>query len=87
MRFVSIEIVWKKTQSLSIPLNGLKYNQDKDYYYVIALKYGEYVKIPIKVLLSNESMALIDNLEDEEFENLGLKKEYTIKLYDRIILE
>lgn len=87
MRFVGIEIVWKKTENLEVPLNGLKYNQDKNYYYVIALKYGNYVEIPVKIMLSNESNAIIDNLEDEELELLGIKKEYSIKLYDRIILE
>ncbi len=86
-RFIGVEIVWKRTENLLIPLNALRYNQEKNYYYVNALKYGNYVDIPVKLLLSNDNTAIIDNFDDEELQSLEIEKTYDIKLYDRIVLE
>lgn len=86
-RMLSVEVIWKKIEGLVLPIKALKYNEQKNYYYVITLKYGEYTEIPVEVRISSDTLAIIKNMEDDKIQELGLKDTYKIKLYDRIIIE
>lgn len=86
-RLVSFEVVWKRVEDLAIPIKALKYNELKDYHYVIALKYGEYVELPVKLKISSDTVAIVSKYTSEEKEELAMDSKYDIKLYDRIVVE
>ena len=86
-RLISFEVVWKRVEDLAIPVKALKYNELKDYYYVIALKYGEYVELPVKLKISSDTVAIVSKYSSEEKEELSIDSKYDIKLYDRIVVE
>ena len=86
-RLISFEVVWKRVEDLAIPVKALKYNELKDYHYVIALKYGEYVELPVKLKISSDTVAIVSKYSSEEKEELSIDSKYDIKLYDRIVIE
>ena len=86
-RLISFEVVWKRVEDLAIPVKALKYNELKDYYYVIALKYGEYIELPVKLKISSDTVAIVSKYTSEEKEELSIDSKYDIKLYDRIVIE
>ena len=86
-RLISFEVVWKRVEDLAIPVKALKYNELKDYYYVIALKYGEYVELPVKLKISSDTVAIVSKYSSEEKEELSIDSKYDIKLYDIIFIE
>ena len=86
-RLISFEVVWKRVEDLAIPVKALKYNELKDYHYVIALKYGEYVELPVKLKISSDTVAIVSKYSSEEKQELSIDSKYDIKLYDRIVVE
>lgn len=86
-RINNFEVVWKKISGLTVPKNSLKYDEQKEYYYVVALKYGNYENIPVKIEMEDDTSAIINKMKNEEKEKLGLNVKYDISLYDRIIVE
>ena len=58
---------------------------NKEVYYVSAIKYGEYKDIPVEIKLKKDNYLIVDNYEQGKLEELGIEAEYSLKLYDRII--
>ncbi len=86
-RYLSVEVVWKRIENLAVPNSALKFNEEKSYYYVLALKYGNYVEIPVKLMISSDNISIITKMDDEEKTTLDLKSVYDVKLYDRIVAQ
>lgn len=86
LRETEIEIVWDYSKGLIIPSTALNKYENIDAYYVEAIKYTDYKKIPISVKIENENYVVVQNFTDEELMELELESEYTLKLYDRIIV-
>ena len=87
LREAEIEIVWDYSTGLSIPSKALYKYEDKDVYYVTAIKFAEYTHIPVSVRIKNESYVLVKNYTDEQLAELNLTSDYSLKLYDRVIIE
>lgn len=87
LRETEIEIVWDYASGLIVPTNALNKYEEKQAYYITAIKYGEYKNIPVKVSLENENYVVVKNYTDEELDELDIDNEYQLKLYDRIIVE
>ena len=87
IRETEIEIVLDYANGLIVPTNALNKYEEKQAYYITAIKYGEYKDIPAKINLENGNYVVVDNYTEEELDELGIDSEYRLKLYDRIIVE
>lgn len=87
LREAEIEVVWDYSSGLIIPSKALNKYDNKEAYYVKVIKYSNYENIPVAVRLENESYVLVKNYTDEELQGLGLTCNYSLKLYDRVIVE
>lgn len=86
LREVEIEVVWDYSSGLIIPSKALKKYDKKDACYVTAIKYAEYENVPVSVRIQNENYVLVKNYTDEQLEGLGITCDYSLKLYDRVIV-
>lgn len=84
-RKVSIEVIWNKTYGLCIPQKAIKHDTTQDFDYVLRLENSEYSIVPVKVIATNESNAIIENIDEELREKIGNKNK--LKLYDQIVLQ
>ena len=87
IRQAELEVVWNYKEGLIVPIEALNKYDNIDAYYVKTLKYLDYENIPVKIRIQNDSYAIVTNYETEELEGFGLESEYSLKLYDRIIIE
>lgn len=83
-REIEVEIVWWNTTGLFV-LRDAVYKKD-EISYVKVIKYGKYSEIPVKILKQNEDYCIIDNYTNSEIKEKGLKREYSIKVYDRLVV-
>ena len=86
-REIEIEIVWWDNTGLFVTNNSLFTNKENNITYVKVMKYGNYVDIPVKILKQNETYSIIDNYSFEEVKILNLEREYSLKIYDRIVIQ
>lgn len=87
LREIEIEIIWWKSKGLVIKNEALIKYENKDAYYINAIKYSEIVQIPVDVVRRNDKFAVITNYDKEKLKELGLETNYSIKLHDRIIIK
>lgn len=87
LREAEIEIVWDSSSGLIVPSNSLNKYDNIDAYYITTIKGTQYENIPVVVRIENESYILVKNYTDEQLQELGLTSDYSLKLYDRVIVE
>lgn len=87
LREAEIEIVWDYSEGLIIPSIALKKYDNKEAYYVTAIKNGRYENIPVNIRIRNENYVLVNNYTEEELKVLNIDSSYNLKLYDRVIIE
>ena len=86
LRETEIEVVWNHAQGLIVPVKALNKYENSQQHFVTAIKYGEYENIPVNIRVLNENYALVKNYSEQELTELGIKSEYELLLYDRIII-
>jgi len=84
LRDIEVEIVWWTTSGMYVPNEAIYTKDNIDYVKII--KYGKYVEVPIIILRQNENNSVVDNYQEEELVELGLEREYILKIYDNIIV-
>ena len=84
-RSLEFEVVWDSYYGFMIPIETLKL--DNDINYVTIIKYAKNEEIPVYVKTRNDSYAIVRNYSTEELQELEIESEYTLRLYDRIIIE
>lgn len=86
-REIEIEIVWWDSTGLFVTNNSLVINKENNITYVKVMKYGNYIDVPVKIVKQNEEYSIIDNYSSEEVKSLNLDREYSLKVYDRIVIQ
>ncbi len=86
-RKLSCEVVWKTQSGMAIPTNAIYKDEEKGYDYVLMVYGAEYIRVPINIVASSDSIVIADNLEKEEIESLGLDPTFKIELYDQLVIE
>ena len=84
VREVATEIIWKEETGLVIPLSLI--HTKGDISYVTLITNGQYVEVPVKLGLSNETVCVISNYTNEEKQQLGIECNYIISNYDRLLM-
>ena len=84
VREVAVEIIWKEETGLVVPLSLI--HKRGDISYVTLITSGQYVEVPVKLGLSNDTISVISNYTFEEKQNLGIESNYIISNYDRLLM-
>ena len=84
-RALSLNIVWKRVSGIAVPKHYIKENKEKNYSYVTMLHAGEYIDIPVDIIIESDNVCIIDNMSKEDIEKLGIESKTSIELYDQII--
>ena len=86
-RKLSCEIVWNTFSGMAIPINAIYTSEEKGYSYVLMVYGADYVEVPIKILQSSDSIAIVDNLTQEELDNIGYTRGFILELYDELVIQ
>ena len=54
---------------------------------VTIIKNGDYLNVPLKIVLSNDNMAIVDNLTDEERKQNNIDNTSKIEIFDQVIIK
>jgi len=81
-RCENIEIIWTRKSGMAVPLNAITVDSS-NIGKVTTIKNGDYQEVPIKISLSNDNIAIVDNLTDEERKNNGIENKNTLLFYTR----
>lgn len=84
LRDIEVEIVWWQRSGMVVLNKAIV--KENDISYINVIKYSETVKIPVKILRSNDTYSIITNYETEELETIGVSTDYEIKLHDRVVI-
>lgn len=87
LREIEIEIVWWENIGMIVNNNSLIKDENLDVYYIKIIKYGNYYKIPVKIVRKNEQYAIIENYSSSEIKELNLERKFQVKLYDQILIK
>ena len=86
-RIENIEITWTKKSGLAIPLSSINIINDSNIGEVTIIKNGDYLNVPLKIVLSNDNMAIVDNLTDEERIKNNIDNTSKIEIFDQVIIK
>lgn len=84
-REIGAEIIWTKKEGLVVPLEAIENKNNINY--VTLVTGGEYVEVPIKIAISNETICIAENYTDDEKQQLGISCEYILERYDQLVIE
>ena len=85
-RCENIEIIWTRKSGMAVPLNAITVDSP-NIGKVTTIKNGDYQEVPIKISLSNDNIAIVDNLTDEERKNNGIENKNTLEIYDQLVIK
>lgn len=86
-REVELEIVWDYAEGLIVHRKALNKYDNIAGYYITAIKGGQYENIPVTITLENQNYVVVKNYDYEQLQELGLESTYSLKLYDRVLVE
>lgn len=86
-RKLSCELVWNTDTGMAIPLNAIHEDEIMQYKYVLMVYGTDYVKIPINIITQSDSIAIVENVDKEEYKKYNLDDSFKLELYDELIIE
>ena len=86
-RKLSCEIIWNTYSGMAVPINAIYTSEEKGYSYVLMVYGADYVEVPIKILQSSDSIAIVDNLSKEEIDSIGYTRGFILELYDELVIQ
>ena len=85
VRETGAEIIWTKKDGLVVSLDAVVNKNGINY--VTLVTGGEYIDIPIKVVISNDTVCIAENYTKEELEELGITSNAVLERYDQLLIE
>ncbi len=85
VRETGAEIIWTKKEGLVVSLDAVVNKNGINY--VTLVTGGEYIDIPIKVVISNDTVCIAENYTKEELEELGITSNAVLERYDQLLIE
>lgn len=84
VRETEAEIIWTKKEGLVVPLNAI--TKKNNISYVTLVSKGEYIEIPIKEVISNDTICVIENYTKDELTELNLSFSGSVSRYDQLVI-
>lgn len=82
-RTLDIKVIWKKYSGFFVNNTSLQKKGDVDYVQILSL--NEYIDIPVKTIATLDDRSLVVNYSKAELEEIGIKRERRLLLYDRVV--
>lgn len=82
-RIVDIKVSWYKVSGMMVPKKDLI--DVNNVTYIKVIKNGEYLDIPVKIVIESDNMCIVKNLDDDQKKESNITSNYTLDLYDRVI--
>lgn len=86
-RKLSCEVVWNTVSGMAIPLNSIYTDEEMGYEYVLMVYGTDYVRVPIKIIAKSDSIALVENVSEDEYKKYNLDSTFKLELYDELVIE
>ena len=86
-RKLSCEVIWYTETGIAVPLNAIYQDEIQGYNYVLLVYGTDYVRVPIKIVSQSDSIALVENVDESEYEKYNLDTSFKIELYDELVIE
>lgn len=86
-RIENIEIIWTKETGMAVPLDGITLDNDSNIGKVTIIKNGDYAEVTVKVVLSNDNIAIVENLTDEEKLNNNIQNNNKLEVFDQLVIK
>lgn len=86
-RKLSCEVVWNTVSGMAVPLNSIYTEETQGYEYVLMVYGTDYVKVPINIIAKSDSIALVENVSEDEYKKYNLDSTFKLELYDELIIE
>ena len=84
IRQIGAEIIWTQKTGLVVPTSAITKKDDINY--VTLVSRSEYVEVPVKVTITNDTIGIIENYTEEELSQLNLSTKYKIEVYDQLLI-
>lgn len=85
-RFVNVEVIWTRVSGMAVPNDAIKRNEEKGYDYVTSVNGGEYTDIPVTIVISSDSICIVESMSNEKKEELGLSVNQKLNVYDQLLI-
>lgn len=86
-RIENVEVIWTKKTGMAIPLNGITLENNSNIGKVTIIKNGDYAEAIVKVVLSNDNIAIVENLTDEEKINNNIQNNNKLEVFDQLVIK
>ena len=85
-RLVNAEVIWTRVSGMVVPTNAIKKDEEKGYDYVTAVNGGEYTDIPVTIVISSDSICIVESMTNEKKQELGLTTNQKLNVYDQLLI-
>ncbi len=88
VREVDVEIIWKSVSGMSV-LNSAINKTENNINYVRVISGGEYIDVPVKVIITSDTVSIVENYTKDELNNLDFNVnalKNNISLYDILMV-
>lgn len=86
-RNTNINIVWKKVAGMAIPSAYISKDEEKGYSYVTMIHAGEYLDIPVNIVIESDNVCIVENMSKDDLEKYNLESSSGLEIYDQIIIK
>jgi hypothetical protein len=86
-RIINLEVIWTKTKGMAILTEAIRKDTSEAYDYITIIKGGQYIKIPIEIKISSDSICIIENISKERRKELNITNTDTFSLYDQVVIQ
>ncbi len=85
VREIGAEIIWSSNEGMAVPLEAITTKNNIDY--VTIVTGGEFIDVPVRRLISNDTISIVENYEAEDLQQLGIESKEKLELYDQLLIE
>ena len=85
IRKTEFEVVFETKEGLIVPNEAITTNKEENISYVTAIRYREYVEIPVHIKTKNGEYSIVSSYSEEELKQMNINKNNVLRLYENIL--
>ena len=86
-RKLSCEVIWDVESGMAVPLNAVYKDETQEYNYVLLVYGTDYIRVPVRIIAQSDSIAIVENVDNEEYEKYNLDSTFKLEVYDELVIE
>ena len=72
---------------MAVPLNAVYKDETQEYNYVLLVYGTDYIRVPVRIIAQSDSIAIVENVDNEEYEKYNLDSTFKLEVYDELVIE